>query len=168
MNAAEALEALAAIGLRGQLRRTGHPDWQRIFIIDARGVTQGRISIHCGAEAGIKWYVSKVSGYGRVLEDERLPAAWNLWTQRRERLTVERWNIALQRAIQAAQAERDEKQAARDALPPLGLNARGIQKTRKPLQLNVRKHLHSELFGVSDSEKAGPECTNQSSNLSSR
>jgi hypothetical protein len=56
MNGSEALVALREIGLRGQLRMTGHPEWQRIFMIDAQGITQGRISLRNGlVEAAGIW-----------------------------------------------------------------------------------------------------------------
>jgi hypothetical protein len=139
----EVLDALRAIGLRGESRSTGAADWRRVFIIDADGITQGRISLHDGQLYAAKWYVEKVAN-GPVLADERLPWAWLLWTQRRERLDVARWQMALQRARALARAEKAEKQALRDANPlPAKVKPDGsmVERKRKPLQLNVRKHL---------------------------
>jgi hypothetical protein len=158
MNGSEALVALREIGLRGQLRMTGHPEWQRIFMIDAQGITQGRISLRNGLVESVKFYVVKVSDGPHILPNEIYPTAWTLWTQRRERIDVGRWNMAIETAKRAACAERDEKQAWRNA-NPLGLNARGVQKTRKRLLPNVRKHLYRELFGAAEQEKN--KCTPQ-------
>ncbi len=134
----ETIEALEAIGLRGDPRATGAPEWRRVFIIDPDGVTQGRISIHNGAYSHAKWYVDGAPGQIPV-PDERWPWAWRLWIERRERLDVARWNTAVQRALKAARVERAEKQAWRDAHPKKG--------KRQRLELNVGRHLAAELLG---------------------
>lgn len=140
MNEAEALEALKAIGLRGEVNSTGSADWRRIFMIDASGVTQGRLSFFQGKLYSEKFYVSKVANGPRVLPDERLPCAWRLWTTRGELLTLRDWSLALGKARHAAHDERDEKQAWRDANPKRGKRPR--------LELNVRKYLYREIFGA--------------------
>ncbi len=129
MTEAETLEALAAIGLRGEPCGTGHADYRRIFIIDGHGISQGRITIYCGQYHHVKWYVEGALGEG-ILPDERLPWAWRLWLERRQRLDVARWNMTVQRAEQLAHAERAAKQAWRDANRKPGKRPRLALKTR--------------------------------------
>lgn len=140
MNEDEAIEALSEIGLRGHARSTGHWEWRHVFVIGPDGGSQGRLSFRNGRLESVKWYCPTS---GRMLPDERWAWAWLLWTQRRERLSLARWNVEVQNAILAAEAERDEKQAWRDANPG---------PKRKPLQLRIRKHLANALLGSS----AGP------------
>lgn len=129
MTEQDTLDALQAIGLRGEVRQTDHPDYRRVFVIDPDGVTQGRFTILRGAYSHDKWYVRAINS-GPVLADERLPWAWRLWTQRSEPLSAERWAAVVQQAEELARAERAEKQAWRDAHPKPGKRARLALKTR--------------------------------------
>jgi hypothetical protein len=138
MNETEALAALKAIGLRGDVQETGSPDWRRIFMIDEKGVSHGRLSLYRGELTNVKFYVSAVSDGPQILPDERLPFAWRMWIERGELLTLRDWAQALGRAREMACEERDQKQAWRDANPK--------PKPRKKLQLNVRSHLNRILF----------------------
>lgn len=138
MTESQTLEALAAIGLRGEARSTGHPDYRRIFIIDAGGILQGRITMLRGQYDHATWYVDHATGE-RVLPDERLPWAWRVWITRREQLDIARWNVLVQRAEQLARADRSAKQAWRAAHPKRG--------KRQRLTLNTRRHLAMLLNG---------------------
>ena len=143
MTEAEAIRVLNAIGLNGQPSSTRHHEWRRVYITDAAGAQQGRISFHKGVLYSIKWYVSKIES-GPILADERHPAAWWLWTTRGYRLDKRVWDSSVAYAIQAAMNERAEKQALRDLDP----------KPRRGLKLNVRKHLRRLLDGLQTSETA--------------
>jgi hypothetical protein len=141
MTESEVVEALTEIGLNGRPSRTGHWEWRRVFAIAPDGCTQGRFSLRNGTLEGVKWYCPTD---GRIMPDERWAWAWLLWTQQRRRLQAGEWNVAVARAIKLAHLERDQKQAIRDAAPlPPKLKADGsvVYRRRKPLQLNVRKHL---------------------------
>ena len=135
MTESEARAALKAIGLRSELKATGSPEWQRIFILNRSGVTQGRISVRNGVVESVKWYVHEIDS-GPVLSDERWPWAWWLWFDRREVLTEVRWLRALAAAKRLAEADRALRQVARDLLPP---------RKRKRLALRVRSFLSAQI-----------------------
>lgn len=142
MTKAETVEALYSIGLRAEIRSTGHYDYERVFVIDRNEVTQGRMTILKGEYSHAKWYVSKIDS-GPVLEDERLPFAWQMWIERREHLTVELWRDVVAYAKDCAERERAEKQA---------LRITNGTKTHRRLSLNVRKYIHRTLFPVSEAQ----------------
>jgi hypothetical protein len=135
MTESEALEALRACGLRGSARNTDHREWRRLFVQAPEGVQVGRLSLRNGIVESVKWY--GLPHDGPIVAHERWAWTWTLWTQRRERLDLRTWNLAVARAVQLARAERNEKQAWRDANPG---------PKRKPLLLNVRKHLAALLM----------------------
>ncbi len=136
MNIQETIQALGNILLRGEARPTGHADYVRIFALDAHNVTQGRLTIYRGVYSHAKWYVSAIDS-GPVLDDERIPCAWRLWTERQEPLTLERWHDVVAAAQRLAHEERAAKQALRDAMP---------ERKRKRLEYNVRKYIYQQLF----------------------
>jgi hypothetical protein len=50
------LEILKDVGLRGYMKRTGHFEYKRVFVIDKKGVTIGRATIYRGFYSHTKWY----------------------------------------------------------------------------------------------------------------
>lgn len=138
MTEAETIEALAAIGLHGQASATLSDTYRRVFAVDAIGVTQGRLTIFNGEYSHAKWYVSKGAHGPNIRSDEYIPYAWNLWLSKRELLSLVQWDAAVEQATTLARAERDEKQAWRDANP--------VAKRRPHLSLNTRKYIGKILF----------------------
>lgn len=150
MDLSECLAAVKALGLRPDVQGTGHVEWQRVFMQDAVGVQVGRVSLRNGQVEAVKWYGQPSYGDGgRITDYERWPWAWRLWVECRQRLDVPTWRVAVSRAVRAAQDERADLMAWRDA-NPLPPKADGKPRTRRRLQMNVRKHLARLLLAVEE------------------
>lgn len=104
----EAKVILRKVGLRGEWRRTGHPDWERCFI-KKDGVTYGRQSYLNGELYSTKWYGTngiefEVFCIEMLIGHNFLP-------------TRDQYNLTWYWAEKAASAEYARKEAARYALP---------------------------------------------------
>lgn len=53
--------------------KTGHDSYVRGFIVDPRGVSIGRATIHCGELSHIKWYWRE---YGDLVESDFIMTQW--------------------------------------------------------------------------------------------
>ena len=53
----EFLKLLPLTDLKGEVKRTGSPDWFRCFLTTPEGVSVGRVSIYRGEVMGVKWYL---------------------------------------------------------------------------------------------------------------
>lgn len=134
MTAEEVCQQLKKLGLVGEIERTGHPDYVRVFAIDFQGCTQGRGTIYKGQYSHFKWYVEKINR--TILPNHRLPFAWRVLLDEGVVITAIIWYRIRRRAFERAEAEREEKRQWRIENP----HPRGEGK-RKPLQLNAHKHL---------------------------
>lgn len=131
MNIKETCDKLALIGLRGSVQGTGSADYTRIFVIDARNVTLGRITIYKGVYDHIKWYDGIIQAYD---VDQRRPTmAWDLLLQHGKVLTDEMWS-SIKISAQHLQEQEIErlKQWRRDN--PAKLDHNGIEKRRRAIK----------------------------------
>lgn len=104
----EAKVILRKVGLRGEWKRTGHPDWERCFI-KKDGVTYGRQSYLNGVLYSTKWYGTngiefEVFCIEMLIGHNFLP-------------TREQYNLTWYWAEKAASLEYARKEAARYELP---------------------------------------------------
>lgn len=103
MNVNETIAKLAMIGLKGKFQTTGHADYARVYVLDAAGVTLGRISIFQGAYSHIKWYSGIIEAYN--IDQRRPTLAWNMLLQSNEVLTDTMWSSIKHQAQVMQQAE---------------------------------------------------------------
>jgi hypothetical protein len=120
MTPTQILEALPKIGLYGELRATGHPDYARLFVLEAQAdgipISHGRITVFQGAYSHIKWYGESFNMDPKHGSSFYIHA-WSLLLETGEVLTRERYATATQRATVRAAAVVAKKQEWRDANP---------------------------------------------------
>lgn len=90
MDLATTLIKLKQIGLRGQAQGTGSADYVRVFVLDAAGVTLGRITIFKGQYDHIKWYTGVIEAYN--IDQRRPTLAWDMLLQSGQVLTDVMWS----------------------------------------------------------------------------
>lgn len=131
MNTKETCDKLALIGLRGKVQTTGHPDYVRIYVLDAQGVTLGRISIFQGAYSHIKWYSGIIEAYN---VDQRRPTlAWDMLLQTGQVLTDTMWSSIKVTAQRMQEEETRKLELWRIANPP-ALDHLGKPKRRRSIK----------------------------------
>lgn len=127
MNAQDVVAALNVIGLVGQIDKTNHPDWERVFMYKRRpgeiDLSLGRCTIYKGQYYGSKWYGNMVSV--AIKESTFYKYAWQYYLITGNRMSQEEWDQAVLMAHASAQELYDSKRMWREA------NPRGLQETGK-------------------------------------
>jgi hypothetical protein len=142
MTLKETLAKLKMIGLTYRTSNTGHPDYQRIFVVDKGGVSLGRITIFEGKYDHIKWYWRE---YGDVNRSDYYIQAWALLLQHNEVLTKEVWEKVLQEAKEMQQQDMENKRQWRKDNPPKVM-ANGKTGRRRALkEKNIRSFIQEIL-----------------------
>jgi hypothetical protein len=134
---AEAIRAvIEELGLKTQLRRTGHRDYQRVFVYRG-GVTIGRACIYRGKISHMKWYGEKFFGGFFVKESVLLDARLEVGRVP----TEEEFRAAAKRSKERALAKYEEKLRWREEHPhPQGKQRKRLEKP------NVHATLYPELI----------------------
>ena len=131
MNVNEVKAKLELIGLKGKFQTTGHADYARIYVLDAHGVTLGRISMFQGAYSHIKWYSGIIEAYN--IDQRRPTLAWDMMLQTGQVLTDELWSsIKIQAQEMQLDATRQLQQWRLDNPPKLDHN--GNPKRRRSIK----------------------------------
>lgn len=131
MNVNEVKAKLELIGLKGKFQTTGHADYTRIYVLDARGVTLGRISMFQGAYSHIKWYEGIIEAYN--IDQRRPTLAWDMLLQSGQVLTDEMWSsIKVQAQAMQLEEVRKLEQWRRDNPPKRDHN--GDPKRRRSIK----------------------------------
>lgn len=141
LSAATVLDRLKQIGLNGKLSKTGHVDYERVFVLDPAGVSIGRMTIFRGEYSHTKWYVKKANFTGCLRDNEIYVLMWEWFERLGRQLSTEE----IFKAWDMAEAESD--QIHRDRLQWRALNL--SPKTRKNIYPpNPRKYLIKYLTEV--------------------
>ena len=142
ITAQDFVEILKDIGLKGYVKRTSHQDYQRVFVIDKKGVTLGRSTIYRGFYSHTKWYGEKF--FGGYFVKESVLLGVRLATGRAP--SEEEYKAATKVCRNRAQQRYDEKLRWREENPlPSG-------KKRKRLERpNYHAELMTELLAVMNS-----------------
>lgn len=131
MNVNEVKAKLELIGLKGKFQTTGHADYARIYVLDARGVTLGCITMFQGAYSHIKWYEGIIEAYN--IDQRRPTLAWDMLLQSGQVLTDEMWSsIKIQAQAMQLEEVRKLEQWRRDNPPKLDHN--GDPKRRRSIK----------------------------------
>jgi hypothetical protein len=143
MTTEEVIARLEQMGLRGNLQSTGHPDYERIFILDKDKVSIGRVTIYKGKLQHVKWYVKKLRDLrGELLEDEKFVYIWNAFMECDRPPTEAEFDTALTLAKTRMRDRLDKLRAIRESFG---------KKKRKGLKgPNYRRYLGECLKEVMD------------------
>ena len=131
MNVNETIAKLALIGLKGKFQTTGHADYARVYVLDAAGVTLGRITIFQGSYSHIKWYSGIIEAYN--IDQRRPTLAWDMLLQSNEVLTDTMWSSIKHQAQVMQQAETRKLEQWRLDNPPK-LDHLGRPKRRRSIK----------------------------------
>lgn len=131
MNIKETCDKLAMIGLRGSVHGTGSADYTRIFVIDARNVTLGRITIYKGTYGHIKWYDGIIQAYD--IDQRRPTLAWDMLLQTGQVMTDVMWSSIKLQAQRIQEEEMRKLELWRIENPP-GVDHLGRVKRRRSIK----------------------------------
>ena len=138
MNEEETLSVLSKMGLSGQIKRTGHPDYKRCYVYH-KGVTLGRGSIFKGELTHINWYGEARFSDPYLLPGERFHFIWGTYLRTGLFVQDDEFERALAESKRIAQERYDAKKKWREENP---------KKRKRLYPPNPRTYLYQEIERV--------------------